>query len=544
MAVEFDVVIRKLPDDERFEIKWIEPATGTVKSFKTQTPDEERIYKENLWHDSARAKKTGTALFHFLDGKGGHFKNALAKAASKKTPLHLGISTCPESHDWPLELVAYKKNFLLRNTCRLVRKISGPDETDAIILTPDISTPAKRPLKLLFMAGSPMDMDPLLNFEAEEEAIFNITGDKAVELEVEDSGTLEGLAERLKHERFDVVHLSGHADVSPDGLPYFILEDETGRRRDVGCEELWHEALVYNPPHLLFLSGCRTGDTGETGVASFGRLMVEDFSVPAVLGWGRSVQDEQATPAAESIYSQLSRGGTLAEAVHLARLEAMKRDKGQADQAWHLLRLFCKGNGNMALVKKNQKATRTPRKLTHTYLKNSRVKILEEGFVGRRRELQQCVRTLKEKNGKIGVLLQGTAGLGKSCLAGKICQRFATYQPVIIHGILNDAALQTAMETAFTSAGEALEIIRERLPMTEKLETLGAVSFNNKKILFVLNDSETNLERKKTTGAGKTPVPPYGVKTAAADLLTVLLSPEAFGRMRMIVTCRYDFSLT
>jgi hypothetical protein len=36
-----------------------------------------------------------------------------------------------------------------------------------------------------------------------------------------------------------------------------------GNRRDIYAEELYHGALIDNMPRLVFLSGCRTGETGE-----------------------------------------------------------------------------------------------------------------------------------------------------------------------------------------------------------------------------------------------------------------------------------------
>ena len=74
-------------------------------------------------------------------------------------------------------------------------------------------------------------------------------------------GSLEGLRSHLEREQYDVVYLSGHAGIAKDGSPYFIMEDEFGNRRQVSPDELWNEALIENPPRLLFLSGCRTGET-------------------------------------------------------------------------------------------------------------------------------------------------------------------------------------------------------------------------------------------------------------------------------------------
>ena len=106
------------------------------------------------------------------------------------------------------------------------------------------------------MACSAIDVKPVLDFEREEEAIFKITGDLPIHMEVEDSGSLEGLQAKLEREEYDVLHLSGHANIDQKGRPYFLMEDETGRARQVYPVELWNKSLIENPPRLIFLSVC------------------------------------------------------------------------------------------------------------------------------------------------------------------------------------------------------------------------------------------------------------------------------------------------
>ncbi|MCP4216291.1 MAG: tetratricopeptide repeat protein [bacterium] len=544
----YNVSITKLEKEKAYRVTWRDIEANSEDYFEAEAPDlgQAEIHADTFWPGGQEALNIGSRIFNFLDGDARHFSRALSDAEAEGKTLELRITTCRHSHDWPLELVARDGEFLVRSKLFLVRT-AGRRETVTV-------PPPKRPLKLLFMAGSAMDVKPLLDFEKEEETIFKVTEKLAVDLEVEDSGTLEGLAERLLHEKYDVVHLAGHADINRNNMPYFILEDETGRERSVTCDVLWKEALIENPPQLLFLSGCKTGQsgckTGQAGlpgqsgqavVVSFARMMVEHFPVPAVLGWGRSVQDDQASVAAEFIYRELCRGRSLPEAVQRARLELMDRFAGRPKQAWPLLRLFCKSTPPAPLVAKGQKAKPKPRKLTHTYLKDSRVKILAEGFIGRRRQLQQCLRVLKEADDKIGVLLQGTGGLGKSCLAGKLCERFSKHHLIVVHGIFNDISLQKALDLAFTMSRDkqGQEILQEQKEMADKLKALCATSFKNNNYLFVLDDFEQNLEgAKKGT--------PGSLTVSAVQLLSVLLSllPFCGKETQMIVTCRYGFSLT
>lgn len=164
------------------------------------------------------------------------------------------------------------------------------------------------------------------------------------------------------------------------------MEDETGYMRKVSPRELWEEALIENPPRLLFLSGCRTGETpaapetSETpetrenresrenqeseAAVSFSREQVEKYHVPTVLGWGRSVGDEQATHAEQMLYRELSRGRSITEAVQRARHDLIAAFPGSSYPAWPLLRLFAGGEeerGQTTKDVKTIKGTKNPK---------------------------------------------------------------------------------------------------------------------------------------------------------------------------------------
>jgi len=297
MATTYNVSVIPGKKENDFTITWLNKKTNKKDSFEQSAPE-----------FSGGVLEIGKTLFHFLDGDAGHLKQALDEAAKAGESLQLYLNACQETADWPFELLAHDGSFLLPYKVHLVRSVSdwGKKKKQAA---------KNRPLKLLFMACSALDVDPELDFEKEEEAIFKVTEKLAVDMEVEDSGSLEGLQEQLEQTHYDVVHLSGHADINEEGVPFFIMEDETGYRRDVFPEELWKNALIENPPRLLFLSGCRTCETPRLeekeeseenrAAVSFARLLVENYHVPAVLGWGRSVSDVQATLAEQMIYHEL-----------------------------------------------------------------------------------------------------------------------------------------------------------------------------------------------------------------------------------------------
>ncbi|MCP5052223.1 MAG: CHAT domain-containing protein, partial [bacterium] len=474
--------------------------------------------------------------FRFLDGDGNYLQRGLKEAANHKQSLQIHLVTGCGTLDWPFELLAQGDSFLLPTRVHLVRRVS--DWGSAIQ-----KKPQNQRLRVLFMACSPIDVEPELDYEREEEAIFKITENLPIDLVVEDSGSLEGLKEKLVQRRFDVVHLSGHADIHADGRPFFLMEDETGYRRDVSPGELWQEALIDNPPRLLFLSGCRTGEAPEGTEGSFARQLVKEFNVPSVLGWGRSVNDVQAIEAEEMVYRELSRGESIVHAVQRARNRLFTGfETGDSmDSDWPLLRLFCSGVPLSAMVEKEQKWQPKIRNMKHVYLKNSKVRVLEEGFVGRRRQLQQSVRALKWDKKKVGVLMSGTAGLGKSCLAGKASERFKRHTLIIVNGKLNAASLGRALKDAFILAWDdrGKSKLAGGTNIKEMLGDLCASCFKERNYLILLDDFDQNLE-----GAEKGQ--PDRLLPEAAELLHELLYylPFSGNMTNLIITCRCGFTLT
>ncbi len=84
-----------------------------------------------------------------------------------------------------------------------------------------------RPLRLLFMACAPVDQ-PTLDYEREEEALFQAVSGQDVAFDSCDLGTFKELKERVDEFRPHVLHLTGHGTVK-DGKGYFAIRK--GRRK-------------------------------------------------------------------------------------------------------------------------------------------------------------------------------------------------------------------------------------------------------------------------------------------------------------------------
>jgi tetratricopeptide (TPR) repeat protein len=147
---------------------------------------------------------------------------------------------------------------------------------------------------------------------------------------------------------------------------------------------------------------------------------------------------------------------------------------------------------------------------------------------------------LKNDYYKVGLLLLGANGLGKSCLAGKICERFDEHTLIIVRGKLTGFALQEALTDAFFNSQDekGQQILSQKKEMTQKLANLCATSFKEKNYLLLLDGFEQNLEYP---AHGKPLLLPEAVDLSG----TLLYYLQFSGKMtQLIITSRYEFPLT
>ena len=185
MPVIYNVILEPTEKENCFHITWHSPGTNTVDSFEQSI----KITLEKallLCHQPQHQLSIGHKLFKFLDGENRHFQQALNRANRLGESLRLNLCNCKQTADWPFELLAKESIFLLLQELHLVRMVSPRSKEENI-------PPENRPLKFLFIACSATDIKPELDFEREEEAIFKIIEKLPIDMEIEDSGSLEGL---------------------------------------------------------------------------------------------------------------------------------------------------------------------------------------------------------------------------------------------------------------------------------------------------------------------------------------------------------------
>ncbi|MBE9594967.1 MAG: hypothetical protein IMF19_15980, partial [Proteobacteria bacterium] len=146
----------------------------------------EDLSRDFTWNQSPNlSQQIGERLFTILNGDKQTLLRALNEAEGYGEQLQLivraGRAAGPAS-SLPFELL-YHKEFLVPSRIHLIRRVSdwGSKRTPK---------PENRPLKILFMACSPLDVYPVLAFEKEEDTIFEVTKNLQVEIDVEDTGSL------------------------------------------------------------------------------------------------------------------------------------------------------------------------------------------------------------------------------------------------------------------------------------------------------------------------------------------------------------------
>ena len=478
----------------------------------------------------ARLVEIGRTLFRWLDGGERWLTREIQAATS--SPVVLCISTPKGLAHLPWEALHNGDGFLVRALGQPVLPVRWLGKPVAQ------RTPAPRPLQVLFMASSPQNVHPVLDFEGEENAILTATRPFGLDLLVEESGCVDELGllmQQYDEHDFDVLHITGHAEHTKAGEPVFLLEDSEGMSEEITAQDL-ARALPHRPP-LVFLSGCRTGQNAAHGeVRSLAEQML-DAGFRVVLGWGKPVRDTDATLAAQLVYSQLAAGESLPSAI--VRTHAQLQEAGARD--WHLLRLFCAGDPPAAFVTRTRSPGRRhlpTRAAEDAFLDplTKKVKVATRGqFVGRRRLLQRSVRRLRDaQSTRAGLLLHGQGGRGKSSVAARLCDRLRReYQRIVVIGRLDETSLANAWAPELPD-DDARRALRGEGELRYRIEAQLRRSLDAGKLapLFVLDDFEQNQPNAET---GDLSLAPH----AASTLLALLEAMQHAQIGRVLITCRY-----
>ncbi|MCG6137731.1 MAG: GUN4 domain-containing protein [Nostoc sp. LLA-1] len=156
-----------------------------------------------------------------------------------------------------------------------------------------------------------------------------------------------------------------------------------------------------------------------------------------------------------------------------------------------------------------------------------------ENFIGRRRQLQNCLRSLKTSSKEIGVLIHGMGGLGKSTIASRLCDRLSEHKKIVWWRQIDESSLVSKLADNLENQEQRTQVREVKKELKFRLKT--AFSKLNSLVL-VFDDFEWNLEPCNQK---------YVLKPEAAKVLIALVwaikNQENITYHRIIITCRYNF---
>ncbi|WP_414546187.1 CHAT domain-containing protein [Nostoc sp. CCY0012] len=479
---------------------------------------------------------TGQSLYNWLDRSDRILANALKEPHPQG--LIIAIATDKGLAHLPWEILHDGNSFLVEKTPPVI-PVRWVSNGKTITTT---NSPQNRPLNVLFMATSPLEVEPELDYEAEEGKILQATARTPIDLRVEESGYLTELSYVVREYEtgyFDIFHLTGHATHKYQ-KPYFLTEDEYGNRVDSSTADIYN-ALQFRFPSLIFLSGCRTGYSADGAVPSMAEELL-NMGATAVLGWGQNVRDTDATAAASQFYWELSQGGTVTQALSSTYRTLIQQHKKTPD--WHKLRLYVANTLPEALVTtlraRGRKQLPKPSTTVEFRDDENRLRVARrEDFVGRRRQLQNCLRTLRTDFDKVGILIHGMGGWGKSTIASRLWDRLPEHEKILwwrqidesylIKKFKNKLIKPAQLELIPYLENSQIELKSRLIYLFSQLAEMGETVF-----ILILDDFEWNLEPR----AGG-----YILKDTAAPILEALVKAiqETGTSNRIIITCRYEF---
>ena len=510
--------------------------------------EERRLHLDDIadWIDRAETDyytrlpekyaETGQALYNWLDGSDRYLAQALNQ--HRREGIVLAIAASEGLVHLPWEILHDGTKFLVETTPAIIpiRWIAQANSQPLI----QEDKPANRALNVLFMATSPLEVEPILDYEAEEGEILEATQRTPVNLRVEESGCLTELGYLVrKYDKnyFDIFHLTGHA-THQDKKPCFLTEDEYGSLVYSNTSAI-ATALRFPLPPLIFLSGCCTGYAADGAVPSMAEELL-NLGATAVLGWGQNVRDTDATAAASRLYWELSQGETVAKSIASIYQALIKQNTPD----WHKLRLYVGDTLPQALVTplitKGRKQLPKPTTTLEFRDDDEKLRVASrEEFVGRRRQLQNCLRNLRRDSDKVGVLIHGMGGSGKSSIASRLWDRLPEHEKVLWWREIDEPKLikklsSKLIKPELREISNILKANGDRLEVKFPYLFSQLVELGEKPFLFIFDDFEWNLEPRE----GR-----YMLGSGVVPILEALISAirETGTEHRIIITCRYRF---
>lgn len=192
---------------------------------------------------------------------------------------------------------------------------------------------AAGPLRILFVAWQPPNGEPLevaKEWQIIAEAIRAAAKRGAVDLLRANETTLAGVRREFSDRGCHVLHFVGHGEVAGDGRGAVLLfESELGGTDRVSGERLAAAMLPGEGGgeafRLAVLNACHGARAGQADPRLGMAQSLVGHGLPAAIAMRCAVGDRPAILFARALYEALADGGTLAQAVNLARRELFVR---------------------------------------------------------------------------------------------------------------------------------------------------------------------------------------------------------------------------
>lgn len=464
------------------------------------------------------------------------FSALATKARDQQQMLHLthadpSILNLP----WRLAIQEYPLLFLTKGK---------PCIGDLPVLVAD-----NPPLKILVMIASPEDAayEARLNYEDEEDQIIRafepLFDSGQVQIDFTDDGSLDNLTEKLRENRYHIVHFSGHG-IEKDGKGYLALEDPQTMYQQLVTADAFAQVFQQKPEHLpalVVLSSCQTAKGGlEEGMQSVAdELLLK--GLPAVVAMSVSVTDYFATFFASQLYQQLSYKEPLYRAFQKAitqtRQHEQKKYPNLLPSQWMIPQLLLSQQVAQPVdfSKADQNLTYAAWKFVSGQQGVQQQKRTGYRFIGRRRDRKRIFQQWQQRN---AILLKGQGGVGKTAMAEYILQRLVASNPSIHPFIFNE--ITASLNEVITALERFLKTKRKRKRVLEikndhqnnaykQFEYLFAEVEQLCQPLFIFD----NLESFQT-------LPGEAFRTEFAEGLAKLIVFFYEEELPLLLTCRYS----
>jgi tetratricopeptide (TPR) repeat protein len=476
------------------------------------------------------------------DGAGRLFEDLVAAARAGHRATRVGLRVVPELAGLPWETMLSPGSGLPLGVDPQVRAFRQARSAAAVL---------PGPLRIVVAISSPLTGGgQVLDYERELRNVLSaVRAARAYDADVRvvHFATTTAIRAALTAAPAHVLHLSGH------GLPgLLVLEDEDGAARPVTADVFLDEAVPFGAtPPVFALAACHTASNTTTAGGSFAEgLLARGAGV--VIATETSISDVYATRVFARVYGRLAADpaadvvAAVAEARAAVQVELERsvddRDRRLAGfQEWSTVSVYAP-SGSVPII--DPDAPFTP---VHAGRGGAGILRREVGeVVGRRREQREWPAALLSGR-TAGIVIHGLGGVGKTTLADELVTRILEREPdrlvVAVTGPVTGEQLFTELARQVTDQlhdratpppqrvlrllSRIADPARSPAERTATLHDLLA----EVPVLVVLDNFEDNL-----AGPGVQPVLP-----ALAGLLAALVARP--GRGRLLVTCRYRFTL-